>query len=300
MRRRELMLGAMLAARRSPAATTAAIKTGGKEAARFYYGGEWDKPFLYPIRTVSGRVLSRGYPLEKREGEQTDHAWHRGFWWGHGIINGEDFWRELGREKTSRLVVQGNPAVSKNGIAATMAMTTPAGKRLGTARQRFTIEDRGKLRFLDASIAIAADAGTALTFGDTDDGGFGFRLDDAFREDRGARLRNSEGLAGAREMWGKPARWVDYAANIGGVAAGVAVFDHPANLRHPTGWHARNYSLCAANPFAAKSFSRGKAPDGSYTLESGKELRLRYRAVIYDGALEADEIDRLFRGWAGK
>jgi hypothetical protein len=294
-----MILGAMLAARRSPAAT-APIKTGGKAAAQFYYGDEWDKPFLYPIRTVSGRVLSRGYPLEKREGEQTDHAWHRGFWWGHGIINGEDFWRELGREKTSRLVVRGDPAASKNGISARMAMLTPAGKRLGTVRQRFAIEDRGKLRFLDATIAIAANAGGALTFGDSDDGGFGFRLDDAFREDRGARLRNSDGLAGAREMWGKPARWVDYAAHIAGAPAGVAVFDHPANLRHPTGWHARNYSLCAANPFASRSFSRGKAPDGSYTLESGKELRFRYRAVIYDGALEAAEIDRLFRGWAGK
>lgn len=299
VRRRELISGLLAAARRS-AAATAPIKAGGNPAAQFYYGEEWDKPFVYPIRTVSGRVLSRGYPMEKREGEQTDHAWHRGFWWGHGMINGEDFWRELGREKTSRLVVEGDPAAAQNGIAATMAMITPAGKRLGSVRQRFRMEDRGRLRFLDAAIAIAADAGAALTFGDTDDGGFGFRLDDAFREDRGARLRNSDGLKGAREMWGKPARWVDYAADIGGAAAGVAVFDHPANLRHPTGWHARNYSLCAANPFAARSFSRGKAPDGSYTLERGKELLFRYRVVIYEGAVEAAEIDELFRGWARK
>jgi hypothetical protein len=83
----------------------------GKEAASFYCGPEWDKPFLYPIRTVSGKAISRGYPLEKIAGEQTDHIWHRGLWYGHGIINGQDFWREQGREKTSRLVEKGAPVV---------------------------------------------------------------------------------------------------------------------------------------------------------------------------------------------
>ena len=34
-----------------------------------YWGDEWDKPFLYPIKTVSGKVLSRGWPLEPREGD---------------------------------------------------------------------------------------------------------------------------------------------------------------------------------------------------------------------------------------
>ena len=28
----------------------------GKEAAAFYFGDEWDKPFVYPIRTVSGNL----------------------------------------------------------------------------------------------------------------------------------------------------------------------------------------------------------------------------------------------------
>ena len=35
------------------------------KAGAFYYGDEWDKPFLYPLRTVSGRVLSRRYPSKR-------------------------------------------------------------------------------------------------------------------------------------------------------------------------------------------------------------------------------------------
>ena len=65
--------------------------------------------------------------------------------------------------------------------------------------------------------------------------------------------------------------------------AGVGLFDHPSNLRHPTRWHARGYSLNAANPFALKSFTKDPAADGGYTLSAGSNLRLRYRAVIYEG-----------------
>ena len=79
---------------------------------------------------------------------------------------------------------------------------------------------------------------------------------------------------------------------MGGTNAGVGLFDHPSNLRHPTRWHARPYSLNAANPFALKSFTKDPAADGGYTLPAGDKLIFRYRAVIYDGA---PDIDHLYR-----
>jgi hypothetical protein len=261
-----------------------------------HYGQQWDKPFLYPLRTVSGRVLSRRYPLETVAGEQTDHAWHRGLWYGHGNINGHDFWRELGRAKTATIVPFAPPRRRRGGLELESAMRASAGETIGEISQQYSMRDRGPLRLLDVRIQVRGAAGRALTFGDTDDGGFGFRLSDAFREDRGARLRNSEGGEGAKIIWGKAARWVDYAAVIDGVAAGVAVFDHPSNLRHPTQWHARGYSLCAANPFAARSFNKS-AEDGSYTLPPGRVLDLRYRVVIHEGPFEPEQIESLYRSW---
>lgn len=276
----------------------------GKEAASFYFGDEWDKPFVYPIRTVSGKAISRGYPVEKIAGEQTDHVWHRGLWYGHGIVNGQDFWREQGRDKTSRLVMKGAPALRKRKgrpvVSAEMSMQTPAGKSLGSMRQEWMFEDRGSLRFIDVTITIGANRGEPLVFGDTDDGGFAFRLNDSFRQDRGAKLRNSSGLETTEKIWGKPAHWVDYSAMLDGVPTGVAIFDHPSNLRYPTAWHARGYSLCAANPFATKSFSKGNGPDGSYTLPTGKQLGLRYRVVIHEGPFEPPMIEKLHGEWASR
>ena len=257
----------------------------GNSGMGLHYGPEYDKPFVYPIRTVAGTVVSRGWPVEPRPGETTDHVWHRGIWWGHGSINSVDFWREQGKEKSGRLA----------GSPTKLLLQPPTGDPLGTVRQKYTTADRGGLRFVDAEIAISADRGQALTFGDTDDGGFAIRLADDFAEERGARLLNSDGLLGTKNIWGKPARWVHYSI----ATAGVAMFDHPSNFRHPTRWHARGYSLCSANPFAQRSFTRQKPLGDSYTLPTGGSLTFRYRLVIHDGALDATAIEKLYAAYRG-
>jgi hypothetical protein len=293
MHRREflaLAAGTVLAADEKPVE----IRTGRNVAANLYWGDAWDKPFLYPLRTVSGKVLSRGWPIETREGDSKDHGWHRGIWYGHGDINGADFWRELGREKTSRLIAKSRPTVNGSHVKIELAMTPPSGKPIGSMTQEFRITDSGSLRTVDATISIRADAGQKLTFGDTDDGGFAFRLSEQFREERGARLRNSDGLEGTKDIWGKPARWVDYSADVQGVRAGVAILDHPANVRYPTRWHARGYGLNAANPFALKSFTGKPDADGSFTLPAGDKLALRYRTLIYEGSPDIDRLSRDF------
>ncbi|HET8550676.1 MAG TPA: DUF6807 family protein, partial [Bryobacteraceae bacterium] len=195
-------------------------------------------------------------------------------------------------KSTSRLVLEGKPATSGDSFEAKLAMVTPKGKRLGTVTERYTFRRDGANLLVDTAITVSADAGQPLRFGDTDDGGFAFRLSDDFRQDRGALLVNSEGQAGTEQIWGKPAKWVDYTAAVNGTSAGVAILDHPSNLRHPTRWHARAYSLNAANPFALGSFTRDKKNDGSYTLPAGQRLRLRYLVVIHDGELPRERIEQ--------
>ena len=289
MLRREFLItsaASLLAAEERPLE----IRVGNRFAANLYWGDKWDKPFLYPIRTVSGKVLSRGWPIEPRDGDSNDHTWHRGIWYGHGDISGADFWREQGRDKTARLVSKSAPRVKGSSVSIDLSMLPPSGERKGSIRQEFRFRDQGEVRLLDAVITVQADAGQALTFGDTDDGGFAFRLSEAFREDRGARLRNSEGQTGTKQIWGKPARWVDYSAPVDGTPAGVAILDHPSNLRHPSRWHARPYVLNAANPFALKSFTKDPSADGKYTIPPGGKLVLRYRTLIYEGSPDIEQL----------
>src|SRR3954463_12343896 len=50
------------------------------------------KPVLFPLRTASGTVVTRGFPLEPRPGERTDHPHHVGLWFNYENVNGVDFW----------------------------------------------------------------------------------------------------------------------------------------------------------------------------------------------------------------
>src|SRR5689334_20281961 len=50
------------------------------------------KPVLYPLRTAMGTLVTRGYPIEPRPGERTDHPHQVGLWFNYGDVNGFDFW----------------------------------------------------------------------------------------------------------------------------------------------------------------------------------------------------------------
>ncbi len=294
---------------RSPAAVSfdrrdgvVAVAIEGKPFTAFHYGEDWDKPFLHPVRDITGTKISRGFPLEIIEGESNDHRWHRGIIYGHGLINGFDFWREKGGH--GRIVAKAPPRWSakdgKGSIVCELALQPPEGEPIGSLREEFTFFEQGTNRIIDARITILADEGVGITMGDTEDGGFALRFRDEFREDRGATLLNSEGLIGTENIWGKRARWVDYSAVVKGRRVGAAIFDHPENPCHPTYWHARGYGLCAANPFGLRDFLGDEAQDGSMTIPPGGQAVFRYRVVIHQGDAGEADVERLYGEYAGR
>ena len=289
------------AAERDHSARRVDVRLDGQGRTSLHYGDEWDKPFLHPLSTPSGVTVTRGFPLAPLPGESQDHAWHRGVIWGHGLINGHDFWREQGRDKTARLRPAAPPSGRIEGetaiVEAVTEMLPPSGPPIGTCRQIYRLEQTADGLLIDAAITVQADRDQSLTFGDTEDGGFGFRFDDVFRQDRGAKLLNSDGLIGSENIWGKRARWVQYSTSISSKPASVTIFDHPSNFRHPTYWHARDYGLCAANPFGLHDFLGDPAQDGSHTVDADGEMLFRYRVLIADGVTPEPDIERIFTAW---
>jgi len=65
---------------------------GGKHFTSYQYPGNIEKPFLYPVISPNGSVITRGFPIEPRKGERVDHPHHLGIWFNHGNVNGLDFW----------------------------------------------------------------------------------------------------------------------------------------------------------------------------------------------------------------
>ena len=273
------------------------ISIDGKAFSNLYYGSDYAMPFLHPLRAVSGTKVTRGFPVEQVEGEHQDHIWHHGLWYGHGDINGVDFWRDLGPEKTGRLVVRQKPETGSDALKLNAELITPSRKMLGTVGEEFRFSRSGSNHVVDARIIIRADQGIPLRMGDTEEGSFAVRLAEEFREERGVAMTNSEGLSG-RGIWGKRARWVDYSTAINGEKLGVLILDHPSNPKHPTYWHARHYSLCTANPFGESDFENDKTRDGSVMIPAGGTLEFRYRVVLHSGLMNATDAEKLFKEYA--
>jgi hypothetical protein len=111
-------------------------------------------------------------------------------------------------------------------------------------------------------------------------------------------MMNSNGGTDEKTIWGKQADWVDYWGTVNGEAVGIAVFDNPQNLRHPTYWHARHYGLLAANPFGVREFTHDRHPDGSYTIPAGGVLVLRYRVFVHHGDYRQARVTEAYSRYA--
>jgi hypothetical protein len=113
----------------------------------------------------------------------------------------------------------------------------------------------------------------------------GARLAPAFDEKNGGMPMNAEGFRGEAGIRGRASRFVDWRAQVGGKAVGVAILDHPANLHAPARWHLRSFGFITVNPFARRAFDPA-AETGEHRLAKGGKLKLRYRVVVYSGRFD--------------
>ena len=277
-----------------------AVKVAGKPFTSYIYQGV-PKPVLFPIVGPYGLEMTRNYPLRPAlANEEQDHPHHQSLWFAHGDINGIDFWSVA--PKAGTVAVQGQPEVAEKDGATTIKSAehwmNAEGKRILTSQTSITSSGSGEYRIIDYTTTLHASE-SELTFGDTKEGTMALRVRPELNlpSKKGlATIVNSAGQTG-EAVWGKPAAWVDYSAPIDGHTVGVACFDHPGNLRHPTTWHARDYGLFAANPFGLHDFQKVPAGQGKHVLEKGASLAFRYRWVFHPGNAGEAQLAAAYRSW---
>jgi hypothetical protein len=278
-----------------PGAERIAIIVDGEPFTEFIVAGEGvTKPYLHPLRARSGTYITRMWPMENVAEEagilKPEHPHQRGLWFAHAKVNGIDFWNNEASYTTpnrGKIVLDELNEVSggkqRGSIAATFDWTDLAGRKLLMESRRMTFYAGSKLRIVDLDITLTA-AAEAVTFGDAKDGVLGIRLRPALQEAGGSgHIVNADGLAGERQLWGKPSNWCDYSGVVNGEKVGIAILDYPGNPHHPVRWHARGYGLFAANPFALGAFSGDRTKDGSLTIAPGQSARFRYRVIVHEG-----------------
>jgi len=256
------------------------------------------RPFFYPVFGPGGAAVTRNYPMQPGvTGEAEDHPHHRSFYVAHGDVNGEDVWSETrghGRQTQEEIVAVRSGPVA--GVLETRNIWRGADDRpLVTDRRRYEFFAAGPdLRLLDVALAFHAEFGEVV-FGDTKEGGLlTFRVAGTMKGASGGCIENAWGGIGETECRGKASPWVDYSGPVGDAVLGIAVMDHPMNLRHPSRWHVRDYGLFAVNPFALSYYKAGFERDGTFRLAPGAELVFRYRVLIHAGATRQAAVSEHF------
>jgi hypothetical protein len=246
-------------------------------------------------------------------GEESDHPHHMGLWFGHRHVSGAGFWENSAKPgtKLGQIVHDGFVKVQggkDEGVitAKNKWVLDEGGEVICTDRRTITVRPVKEGRLLDFDITITAGA-KEVVFGDDKDGAMAIRVPESMRVQRGkakgektappgeGHIVASNGKRDA-EAWGTRAEWCDYFGPVEGKTAGVAIFDHPKNPRHPTWWHVRTYGLFAANAFGQAQFE--KLPDkkaGDFKIEPGKSVTFRYRFYFHAGDTEEAKVADQYR-----
>jgi hypothetical protein len=277
-----------------------AINIDGKPFTVFHYGTDAAKPYLSPLRSASGRIVTRHFPMDYIETESHDHLHHRGLWFSYDDVNGVKFWENdpsYTKPNMGRQVVTGTKWKDgdKSGtLTATIEWRDTKGVVLIVETREITVYSDPKLRTLDFRSTLTA--AVLVTFGDTKEGAFAIRLADTFTEKKGGQMVDADGRATMARVWGKRSNWVDYTGDVDGEKLGVAIFDAATNPRHPTYWHARDYGLFALNPFGQNAFDP-KLEASKWKLPKGDKLTFLWRVVIHPGNAESAHIADLYKAF---
>ncbi len=238
------------------------------------------RPILWPVNGPSGAAVTRAYPqTEAAPGEASDHPHHQAVWYGHGAVNGHDFWHAGHGERVVDLGDMEVEGPQEEGVLSRGFLMSwqVKGEELCQEERVMRFYGTSEERWVDFEVTLHANQ-TELQFGDTKEGTFAVRLAPTLRLKgpvAAGSIRNSAGDTGGK-TWGKRAAWVEYSGPVGGETVYVSLHDHSSNLRHPTWWHARDYGLLAANPFGIHDFEREPAGTGDFTLPKGERLTQRY------------------------
>jgi hypothetical protein len=270
------------------------------------------KPILYPVFTSAGTEITRGFPLQPREGEQNDHIHQVGIWLNYGNVNGFDFWgngyrgvkEPNGGEIRHLRIEKVNNGDGEGSFISSESWLDPKGKELMSEKTEYHFIAEGQTRIIDRITVLTA-LDTTVLCKDTKEGMFAIRVarqlelpsgqgvilldasgnpsleKDTKNEGVSGNYRSSEGVTG-ESVWGTRARWMDLYGIIGNEKISLVVCDHPKNPGYPTYWHARGYGLFAANPFGWSDFTKGKEVF-NFTIPPGKSAIFRYRVIISSG-----------------
>lgn len=260
-----------------------------------YWWGHRRHPCVHPLATPAGRVLTVDAP--------DDHPWHHGVWCTIKYVDDDNFWEEVPPYGVQRH--DGPPEVS--------------------APRPGTLQIRGALRWIRPDrTTVAIDEERTLTHVPIDEhayaldvivvlvprsdvvldrtpfttwGGYGGLTLRGRPDWVDTTLRTDDGAV-HEVLHGTRSRWCALSGTIDGAAVGAAMFDHPANVRHPSPWYASTRADTYGDHGWSNFANAALLWDEPLALSAGEAMHLAYRIVVHDGERSADQLGADWHAWS--
>lgn len=282
--------------------TTFAVHDDDVELFRYTYVPDTEqfespKPYLHPIRTRSGHLVSLFRPH--------DHVWHKGIAWSLPVVGDENFWggptyvRDQGYVQLPNDGTQAHLRVESSGIdedgvarfAHDLEWITEGGERVFTERREITArvldDDSWVLTFDTAMTNVSASdiaIGSPTTKG-RENAGYGGLFWRGPRSFTGEVLVTADGTGSGSDVRGQRHEWMGFAGRHDEVDAAslIVMVDDADNPHHPPQWFARSEEFAGLNP--APFFSE------EVVVAPGETVRFRYGVGVADA--DADDAAEL-------
>lgn len=252
---------------------------------------ESPKPYLDPLRTRSGRVVSLFRPW--------DHVWHKGIAWSLPVVDDQNFWGgptyvhghgyvqlpNDGAQQHIAIVAAEDGEIVR--FAHDLEWITEADRRVFSERRELTTRvlgaDAWALTFAteltnvtDAPIVI----GSPTTKG-RENAGYGGLFWRGPRSFTDGALVTADGKGSGSDVRGQRHEWMGFAGRHDEIDATslLVMVDAASNPHHPPQWFARSEEFAALNP--APFFS------DEYTIVPGETATFRYAVGIADAGADA-------------
>lgn len=275
----------------------------GGELFRYVYR-PWDpplespRPYLHPIRTLGGDVVSLYRPH--------DHVWHKGMALSLSNVGDQNFWggvtftREHGYQQFDNdgwMRHDAFDALSVHDGVFTLderlTWITSRGEEWISERRELSAEVVGDAWRLGFGTTMTNISGGTLPIGSPstngrENAGYSGLFWRGPRDFTGGTVLMPD-ATGGDEMMGRRGPWLAFVGQHDGHGRRSTLLfrDRTENFAHPNQWFVRSTPFAAVCP--APFFSN------EYDLAAGASLTLRYDMFVADGALDAEACDRLVK-----
>ncbi len=252
--------------------------------------------YIHPLKTLSGNVLTHIQPA--------DHYHHYGIWnpWTRIAYQGKeyDLWNIGDKKGTVRFVefadtFQDETMAGFEAVHDHFIFNDGREERIMRENWRIAVTQMDDTRYLCDIYSTLVPTGEGdVVLKEYRYGGLGFRAREEWTN------KNSEVLTSSgktrKDADGSLERWAMVYGELGDGQGGILFLSHPDNYNFPE--PVRIWPEDGNGGRGDQFFNFSPTKNKDWVLELGKTYTLRYRLVVFDGPMMADEAERIWQTFA--